>query len=259
MTVTGTLPTLSDEDWFTVEFPPLNMPNSFGGGTPQVELSGDATMVFEVRTSCMASFSCGEGVPRELTSFSFVDDQSVAVDPVGEMPNEYSTRGIAPGPRCSRSGSDAEAVRPPATNTPSRSPDDESGLRTGGNSIRVRISLALRNPSRRRHPRALRPKKSRNRRIWRPRPAARALEWQPWAATVPIVGPHDRTRARVGAPRRAVGVGRVGRRVVRPLDSRKRERSGASANGQRRLHGGDDGGARRRRFALADLRRPDRS
>ena len=92
MTVTGTLPTLSEEDWFTVEFPPLNMPNSFGGGMPSVELSGDATMVFEVRTSCMASFSCGEGVPRELTSFTFVDDQSVAVDPVGDVPNDYSTR-----------------------------------------------------------------------------------------------------------------------------------------------------------------------
>lgn len=92
MTVTGTLPTLSDEDWFTVDFPPLNMPNSFGGGMPQVELSGDATMVFEVRTSCMASFSCGEGVPRELTSFTFVDDQSFAVDPPAEPPNEYSTR-----------------------------------------------------------------------------------------------------------------------------------------------------------------------
>lgn len=92
MTVTGTLPTLSEEDWFTVQFPPLNMPNSFGGGTPTVELTGDATMVFEVRTSCMASFSCGEGVPRELTSFTFVDDQSVAVDPVGDVPNDYSTR-----------------------------------------------------------------------------------------------------------------------------------------------------------------------
>ena len=92
MMVSGTLPTLSDEDWFTVTFPPMNMPNSFGGGMPQVELSGDATMVFEVRTSCMASFSCGEGIPRELTSFTFVDDQSMAVDPPGEVPNDYSTR-----------------------------------------------------------------------------------------------------------------------------------------------------------------------
>ena len=75
-TATGKIPVLSDSDWFVVQFPPLSMPGELGGGTPTLTLEGDSTMVFEVRASCEATVTCGEGVPRELTSYTFTDDQS---------------------------------------------------------------------------------------------------------------------------------------------------------------------------------------
>ncbi len=91
MTVnTGKLPMLSDEDWYTVAFPPLGSGGA-GGGSPTVALAGDSTMVFEVRATCGASVACGEGSPREITSYTFVDDQSTGTDP-GE--GDFSTRDI---------------------------------------------------------------------------------------------------------------------------------------------------------------------
>jgi len=95
MTVMGFLPQLADQDWFTVAFPPTNMPGMFGGGTPSLTLDGDETMAFEVRADCMRSVTCGEGTPRELLEYSFTDDQSTMMSTdEGEGP-DYDTRDAA--------------------------------------------------------------------------------------------------------------------------------------------------------------------
>lgn len=97
MVVTGKLPMLTDADWYQIAFPAVNMPGSmFGGGMPTLNLEGDATMVFSLETECGTTASCGEGTSRELTSYSFVDDQSTGPDPVlpGGMRNDFSTRDV---------------------------------------------------------------------------------------------------------------------------------------------------------------------
>ncbi len=89
MTVVGNLPAVSDQDWFRVQFPPESMPMMPGGGMPSVSLDGDSTMILDIRPSCgTGSVSCGEGSSMNMTSYSFVDDQS--------MPGEtmYSTRDV---------------------------------------------------------------------------------------------------------------------------------------------------------------------
>ncbi|NOY93793.1 MAG: hypothetical protein GXP55_21640 [Deltaproteobacteria bacterium] len=85
---TAKLPTLVDEDWYVVDVPsgfaadagvPTDggVPASMqGAGMPRIELvSGDATMVMEIRMRCGAALACGESTARELLEWSFVDDQ----------------------------------------------------------------------------------------------------------------------------------------------------------------------------------------
>jgi len=81
---TAKLPTLVDEDWYVVDIPSGfaldgGVPDGGtmqGGGMPRVELvSGDATMVMEIRMRCGAALACGESTARELLEWSFVDDQ----------------------------------------------------------------------------------------------------------------------------------------------------------------------------------------
>lgn len=95
-TAMGKLPMLTDSDWYRVSFPPVNMPGSFGGGSPTITLEGDSTMIFSVELDCGTVASCGEGAPRDLTSYTFVDDPPIGTDPLepGQEPNDYSTRDV---------------------------------------------------------------------------------------------------------------------------------------------------------------------
>ena len=89
MTVIGNLPQLSDQDWFRVQFPPETMPMMPGGGMPSISVDGDPTVILDILTSCGTGLvSCGEGSATNMTSYSFIDDQS--------MPGEtqYSTRDV---------------------------------------------------------------------------------------------------------------------------------------------------------------------
>lgn len=89
-TLMGNLPTLRDEDWFHVQFPPESMPNMPGGGMPSIMVEGDSTTIIDIRTSCTAGpVICGEGSNVDMTSYSFVDDQSMP------GPMQWSTRDIA--------------------------------------------------------------------------------------------------------------------------------------------------------------------
>ncbi len=92
----GKLPMLTDSDWYSVRFPPADMPGAPGGGTPSVVLEGDSTMAFRVELDCGSMAGCGEGAPRDLTSYTFTDDPPIGTDPVepGEEPNDYSTRDV---------------------------------------------------------------------------------------------------------------------------------------------------------------------
>ena len=92
--IEGLLPTLSGADWFSIEFPPMSGPNMQGMGTPSILLSGDSTMVIEVRDSCEATLpvTCGEGSAREAVSYSFLDDQSMPGEADGDGSDTYTTR-----------------------------------------------------------------------------------------------------------------------------------------------------------------------
>lgn len=95
-TMVGYLPTTGAEDWFTIGFPSLGMPNMAGGGTPSLELTmneGEAFR-FEVRTTCSATFACGDGSgARDIASWSYTDDQSpMEAEESGEM--DFSTRDV---------------------------------------------------------------------------------------------------------------------------------------------------------------------
>ncbi|MEM9190448.1 MAG: hypothetical protein AAGF12_14780 [Myxococcota bacterium] len=81
MTSTGVgyLSVSGQEDWFRIAFPPLNMPNMAGGGTPAINFTRNEGDVFrfEVRGSCSATLSCGMGTgARDLLMWSFTDDAS---------------------------------------------------------------------------------------------------------------------------------------------------------------------------------------
>ena len=93
--IEGVLPTLSDSDWFTIEIPPDSMTTMQGVGTASLVLDGDATTVMEIRDSCDATLplACGEGVStaREITEYTFVDDQGMPDEPGAES---YSTRDV---------------------------------------------------------------------------------------------------------------------------------------------------------------------
>jgi len=82
--IDGYLCPREDEDWYVVDIPSGfaidgGVPDGGtmqGGGMPRVELvSGDATMVMEIRMRCGAALACGDSTARELLEWSFVDDQ----------------------------------------------------------------------------------------------------------------------------------------------------------------------------------------
>lgn len=110
--IEGKLPRLSDVDWYHVTFPLAEMGALRGAGMPNIALAGDSTMVMEILSTCTTPVSCGEGVPSEITSWSFVDDQSeMMVTDTGGM-GPYMTRD-APWPediyiRVSRRGGPAD-------------------------------------------------------------------------------------------------------------------------------------------------------
>ncbi len=95
MMVEGVLPTLSDVDWFAVEFPPESMGNMQGQGMPSLQLEGDSVTVMDIRERCDASLPvvCGEGSAREATSYSFVDDQAMPGE-AGDGSDTYTTRDV---------------------------------------------------------------------------------------------------------------------------------------------------------------------
>jgi hypothetical protein len=87
MVINGVVPTLSDEDWFAVRFPP-NMSGA-GGGAPTIELTGDDTTVMTIEgPTCGPRAHCGEGSAGAINSYSFTDDADDSV----EFP--YSTRDV---------------------------------------------------------------------------------------------------------------------------------------------------------------------
>jgi hypothetical protein len=90
-TMAGYLMMPSDEDWLAVDFPEAgdSMP---GGGEPRIELSRNDDDVFriEIKPSCSETLGCAEGAAgaRDVTSWSFTDDQSMAGD------TQWSTRDV---------------------------------------------------------------------------------------------------------------------------------------------------------------------
>ncbi len=87
MVVTGVAPLLSDEDWFTVRFPPSM--SGAGGGEVTIELAGDDTTVMTVEgPTCGPRTPCGEGSAGAITSYSFTDNADDSV----EFP--YATREV---------------------------------------------------------------------------------------------------------------------------------------------------------------------
>lgn len=81
MSMRSVLPGPGDEDWFSVQFPPTNMPNMAGGGNATIEFAQNDMNAFriEVRGSCVAALGCTGGMAaRDLLSWSFTDDQSMA-------------------------------------------------------------------------------------------------------------------------------------------------------------------------------------
>ena len=95
-TMVGYLSTAAAEDWFLISFPSLGMPNMSGGGAPSIELvmnEGEAFR-FEVRTTCSATFACGDGRgARDIVEWSFTDDQSpMEAEESGDM--DFSTRDV---------------------------------------------------------------------------------------------------------------------------------------------------------------------
>lgn len=95
-TMVGYLSTSGAEDWFLIGFPALGMPNMSGGGTPSIELvmnEGEAFR-FEVRTTCSATFACGDGRgARDIAEWTFTDDQSpMEAEESGDM--DFTTRDV---------------------------------------------------------------------------------------------------------------------------------------------------------------------
>ncbi len=94
--VEGKLPLLSDTDWYHVTFPLAGAGESMRGvGMPEITLAGDSTMVMEVLSTCTMPVGCDEGTASEITSYSFVDDQSdlMVTDPTTPGPAEpFMTR-----------------------------------------------------------------------------------------------------------------------------------------------------------------------
>jgi hypothetical protein len=94
----GVLPAREDEDWFGVAFPPTNMPNTFGGGEPRIELvmnEGDQFRL-EVRSTCAATLACGSGTggARDIGEWSFTDDQVLDGGAPADGAALYSTRDV---------------------------------------------------------------------------------------------------------------------------------------------------------------------
>jgi hypothetical protein len=91
MSMRSVLNAAGDEDWFSVQFPPTNMPNMAGGGSAMIDFAQNDMNAFrfEVRGTCVAALGCTGGMAaRDLLMWSFTDDQS--------MPGEgaYLTRMI---------------------------------------------------------------------------------------------------------------------------------------------------------------------
>lgn len=79
LVINGFVPTLADEDWFTVRFPP-NMSGA-GGGAPTIELTGDDTTVMTIEgPTCGPRAHCGEGSAGAITMYSFTDNADDSVE-----------------------------------------------------------------------------------------------------------------------------------------------------------------------------------
>lgn len=73
--IEGNLHRVTDADWFRVAFPPISMPGTFGGGSPQITLTGDNVRM-QVLNDCSTPVTCGEGTGQSITEYTFTDNQS---------------------------------------------------------------------------------------------------------------------------------------------------------------------------------------
>ncbi len=91
----GNVPVAGQDDWYRVQFPPLNSPNLAGVGIPRILFTTNDGGVFrfEVQADgCAGVLGCGSGAGSStgLTDWSMVDDQSTTGGP-----SDYNLRSVA--------------------------------------------------------------------------------------------------------------------------------------------------------------------